>query len=71
MQGYIFPMKKDREILKGIALTLEAGSFVSLVGTSGCGKEHHRGAFEREKQRDIRAVFNLAEQSFPGFRKES
>ena len=33
-----FSYEQDREILKGIDLTLKAGSFVSLVGTSGCGK---------------------------------
>lgn len=33
-----FSYEKDREILKGIDLTLPAGSFISLVGKSGCGK---------------------------------
>lgn len=33
-----FSYEKDREILKGISLRLPAGSFVSLVGESGCGK---------------------------------
>ncbi len=33
-----FSYEKDREILKGINLDLPAGSFVSLVGESGCGK---------------------------------
>lgn len=33
-----FAYEKDREILKGISLDLPAGSFVSLVGESGCGK---------------------------------
>ena len=33
-----FSYEKDREILKGINLTLPAGSFISLVGKSGCGK---------------------------------
>ena len=33
-----FSYEKDREISKGIDLELPAGSFVSLVGESGCGK---------------------------------
>lgn len=33
-----FSYEADREILKGIDLALPAGSFVSLVGESGCGK---------------------------------
>lgn len=33
-----FSYEKDREILKGINLNMPAGSFVSLVGESGCGK---------------------------------
>ena len=33
-----FSYEEDREILKGISLNLPAGSFVSLVGESGCGK---------------------------------
>lgn len=33
-----FSYEKDREILKGIDLELPSGSFVSLVGESGCGK---------------------------------
>ena len=33
-----FSYEKEREILKGITLDLPAGSFVSLVGESGCGK---------------------------------
>lgn len=33
-----FAYEENREILKGIDLYLTAGSFVSLVGESGCGK---------------------------------
>ena len=33
-----FAYETDREILKGIHLDLPAGSFISLVGESGCGK---------------------------------
>lgn len=37
-QNVHFSYEKDRKILKGIDLTLPAGSFISLVGKSGCGK---------------------------------
>ena len=33
-----FSYEEDREILKGIDMTLPQGSFISLVGESGCGK---------------------------------
>ncbi len=33
-----FSYEKDREILKDINLNLDNGSFISLVGESGCGK---------------------------------
>ena len=33
-----FSYKEDREILKGTNMEFPAGSFTSLVGTSGCGK---------------------------------
>ena len=33
-----FSYEEDREILKGINMEFPAGSFTSLVGTSGCGK---------------------------------
>lgn len=33
-----FSYEAGREILKGVKLDLQAGSFVSLVGESGCGK---------------------------------
>ena len=38
MKDVHFSYEKDREILKGISLSLPSGSFVSLVGESGCGK---------------------------------
>lgn len=33
-----FSYEEDREILKGVSIELPKGSFVSLVGESGCGK---------------------------------
>ena len=33
-----FSYEKEREILKGVSMDMPAGSFISLVGTSGCGK---------------------------------
>ena len=38
LKGVHFSYDEDREILKGIDLKLKAGSFVALVGESGCGK---------------------------------
>ncbi len=38
LQDVHFAYETDREILKGIDLDLPAGSFISLVGESGCGK---------------------------------
>lgn len=38
LSGVHFSYEKDREILKGISMEFPAGSFVSLVGGSGCGK---------------------------------
>ncbi len=37
-QDVRFSYEEEREILKGVSLDFAAGSFVSLVGTSGCGK---------------------------------
>lgn len=33
-----FSYEEEREILKGVSMEMAAGSFISLVGTSGCGK---------------------------------
>ena len=38
MKDVHFAYEEDRQILKGINLSLPAGRFVSLVGESGCGK---------------------------------
>ena len=36
--GVHFSYEADREILKGVDMEFPAGSFTSIVGTSGCGK---------------------------------
>lgn len=38
MHDVHFSYEEDREIIKGIDLNLPVGSFISLVGESGCGK---------------------------------
>uniref|UniRef100_UPI0040573D1D ABC transporter ATP-binding protein/permease n=1 Tax=Agathobacter sp. TaxID=2021311 RepID=UPI0040573D1D len=38
IQNVRFSYEKEREILKGVSLKMPKGSFVSLVGASGCGK---------------------------------
>ena len=56
-QNVHFSYEKDREILGGIDLQVPAGSFVSLVGESGCGKSTIAGILSgknREFSGDIR-----------------
>lgn len=38
LKGVQFSYEKERKILEEISMDLPAGSFTSLVGTSGCGK---------------------------------
>ena len=38
LENVRFSYQEDREILKGVSMNFTAGSFTSLVGTSGCGK---------------------------------
>lgn len=45
-----FSYEQEREILKGINLDLPAGSFVSLVGESGCGKSTIAGLLSAKNQ---------------------
>ena len=43
IQNLHFSYEADREILRGVSLEIPAGSFVSLVGESGCGKSTAAG----------------------------
>ena len=43
IQNLHFSYEAEREILKGVSLEIPAGSFVSLVGVSGCGKSTAAG----------------------------
>lgn len=45
-----FSYEQEREILKGVNLDLPAGSFVSLVGESGCGKSTIAGLFSAKNR---------------------
>lgn len=50
LKDVYFSYEEDREILKGINLNLPAGSFVSLVGESGCGKSTIAGLLSAKTQ---------------------
>ena len=45
-----FSYEKNREILKGIDMILPKGSFISLVGESGCGKSTIAGILARKNK---------------------
>ncbi len=51
LKDVYFSYEEDREILKGINLDLPAGSFVSLVGESGCGKSTIAGILADKNRR--------------------
>lgn len=58
LQEVRFSYEEDREILKGISLEVPAGAFVSLVGSSGCGKSTIASLIAG-KNRSYRGVVNI------------
>ncbi|MGN0404531.1 MAG: ABC transporter transmembrane domain-containing protein, partial [Bariatricus sp.] len=64
MKDIHFSYEEDREILKGISLELPAGSFVSLVGESGCGKSTIAGLLAA-KNRDFEGTIYIGGESLP------
>lgn len=64
-----FSYEKDREILKGINLELPAGSFISLVGESGCGKSTIAGLLSA-KNRGFIGEIRINGESLPKIREK-
>lgn len=60
-----FSYEQEREILKGINLNLPAGSFVSLVGESGCGKSTIAGLLSA-KNRGYTGEITISSEKAPG-----
>lgn len=64
-----FSYEKDREILKGINLQLPAGSFISLVGESGCGKSTIAGLLSA-KNRGFIGEIRINKEALPEIREK-
>ena len=60
-----FSYEQEREILTGINLNLPAGSFVSLVGESGCGKSTIAGLLSA-KNRGYTGEITIGSEKAPG-----
>ncbi len=65
-----FSYEEDREILKGIDLEIPAGSFVSLVGESGCGKSTIAGILAG-KNRGFTGMITLGDVPLSDIREEN
>ena len=55
-----FSYEEDREILKGIDMTLPQGSFISFVGESGCGKSTIAGILA-SKNKDYKGQITIGD----------
>ena len=60
LQNIRFSYEEDREILKGVSLVIPQGSFVSLVGESGCGKSTIAGLLTGKLQ-DYQGEIHIGE----------
>lgn len=58
IQNVHFSYEPDREILKGVTINMPAGSFISLVGESGCGKSTIAGILAG-KNRDFEGIVTV------------
>lgn len=65
-----FSYEADREILKGISLKIPAGSFVSLVGESGCGKSTIAGLLAG-KNKGFQGEITLADKAISQISEDS
>lgn len=65
-----FSYEEDREILKNISISLPAGSFISLVGTSGCGKSTIAGILSG-KNRHYKGSIHIGQQELSDMKEES
>uniref|UniRef100_L7JKN7 Leptomycin B resistance protein pmd1 n=1 Tax=Pyricularia oryzae (strain P131) TaxID=1143193 RepID=L7JKN7_PYRO1 len=44
---FAYPLRPDAQVLRGVSLQVKPGSFVALVGASGCGKSTAMALLER------------------------
>ncbi|TLD26668.1 hypothetical protein PspLS_04605 [Pyricularia sp. CBS 133598] len=44
---FAYPLRPDSQVLRGVSLEVKPGSFVALVGASGCGKSTAMALLER------------------------
>ena len=64
-----FSYEEDREILKGVNMEFPAGSFTSIVGTSGCGKSTTAVDPYGEEQRISGKCDDRRKENFQKYRK--
>lgn len=70
MKDVYFSYEKEREILKGIGLDIPAGSLISLVGESGCGKSTVAGLLSG-RNKIFEGVIEIGGKSISEIREEN